>query len=52
MVRDAATVLRPGGRLYLVGNAFLRYEREMEGRFARVAEIFNDRRYRVLCATR
>lgn len=52
MVRDAATVLRPGGRLYLVSNAFIRYEREMEGRFTRVAELFNDRRYRVLCATR
>jgi 16S rRNA (guanine1207-N2)-methyltransferase len=52
MVRDAATVLRPGGRLYLVSNAFIRYEREMEGRFAKVAEIFNDRRYRVLRATR
>jgi 16S rRNA (guanine1207-N2)-methyltransferase len=50
MVRDAATVLRPGGRLYLVSNAFIRYEREMG--FARVEEVYNDRRYRVLRATR
>ncbi len=47
MVRDAAAVLRPGGRLYLVCNAFIRYEREM-GQFAQVSEVFNDRRYRVL----
>jgi 16S rRNA (guanine1207-N2)-methyltransferase len=52
MVRDAANVLQPGGRFYLVSNAFIRYEREMAGRFARVEEVFNDRRYRVLCATR
>ena len=52
MTCDAATVLRPGGRLYLVSNAFIRYEREMTGRFTRVEEIFNDRRYRVLRATR
>ena len=50
MVRDAATVLRPGGRLYLVSNAFIRYEREMGGRFTSVEEVFNDRRYRVLRA--
>jgi 16S rRNA (guanine1207-N2)-methyltransferase len=52
MVRDAAAVLRPGGRLYLVSNAFIRYEREIGGRFAAVQEIFNDQRYRVLEATR
>jgi 16S rRNA (guanine1207-N2)-methyltransferase len=50
MVRDAAAVLRPGGRLYLVSNAFIRYEREMGGRFTSVEEVFNDRRYRVLRA--
>ncbi len=50
MVRDVATVLRPGGRFYLVSNAFIRYERDTKGRFARVDEIFNDRRYRVLQA--
>jgi 16S rRNA (guanine1207-N2)-methyltransferase len=50
MVRDAAAVLRPGGRFYLVSNAFIRYERETKGRFATVDEILNDRRYRVLRA--
>lgn len=52
MVRDAAQVLRPGGRFYLVSNAFIRYEREMPGQFTEVVELFNDRRYRVLRATR
>jgi 16S rRNA (guanine1207-N2)-methyltransferase len=52
MVRDAVQVLRPGGRFYLVSNAFIRYEREMPGQFIEVTELFNDRRYRVLRATR
>lgn len=52
MVRDAAAVLRPGGRLHLVSNAFIRYEREMRGLFTEVQEMFNDRRFRVLRAIR
>ncbi len=52
MARDAAMVLRPGGRLYLVSNVFIRYERELSGHFTHVEEVFNDRRYRVLCAIR
>jgi 16S rRNA (guanine1207-N2)-methyltransferase len=52
MVRDAATVLRPGGRLYLVSNVFLRYEEDLRERFSRVKEVLNDRRYRVLQAVR
>jgi 16S rRNA G1207 methylase RsmC len=52
MVRDAAAVLRPGARFYLVSNAFIRYERDMASRFARVEEVFNNQRYRVLLATR
>lgn len=52
MVRDAATVLRPGGRFYLVSNAFIRYERQMPRQFVTTEEVFNDRRYRVLLATR
>lgn len=52
MVRDAAAVLRPGGRFYLVSNTFLRYEREIRGRFAGLEKVFNDRRYRVLRAIR
>jgi 16S rRNA (guanine1207-N2)-methyltransferase len=50
MVRDAAAVLRSGGRFFLVSNAFIRYEREMVGRFAGMEEVFSDRRYRVLRA--
>jgi 16S rRNA G1207 methylase RsmC len=52
MVQDAATVLRPGGRLFLVSNAFLRYEREAAARFQRIDEMLNDRRYRVVRAIR
>lgn len=52
MVHDAATVLRSGGRLYVVSNTFIRYEREIPGQFDQVEEVFNDRRYRVLRATR
>jgi 16S rRNA (guanine1207-N2)-methyltransferase len=52
MVRDAAMVLQAGGHLYLVSNAFLRYEREMTGLFAEITEVHNDRRYRVLRARR
>ena len=52
MVKDAAHVLRPGGRLYLISNVFLRYEREAAARFQRIDEVLNDRRYRVLRAIR
>jgi 16S rRNA (guanine1207-N2)-methyltransferase len=52
MLRDAATVLRSRGKLFLVSNAFLRYEREMPGEFVATKEVFNDRRYRVLRALR
>jgi 16S rRNA (guanine1207-N2)-methyltransferase len=51
MVKDAAVALRPGGRFYLVSNAFIRYEREMTGHFLEIEELSNDRRYRVLRAT-
>ena len=47
-VRDAAEVLAPGGRLYLVANRFIRYERMMSGLFAQVKTAYQDRRYRVL----
>ena len=50
MVRDAAEVLEARGCLYVVSNAFLRYEREMTNLFSAVEEVFNDRRYRVLRA--
>ena len=49
-VLDAARVVKPGGRLWLVANRFLRYEREMADRFSEVAVAYQDNRYRVLVA--
>ena len=51
-VRDAAHVLRPGGRLVLVANRFLHYEREMAGLFSVVRAIYEDGRFRVLEAVK
>ncbi len=51
-VRDAAEVLRPGGRLMLVANRFLRYEREMRGLFSAVRVIDADGRFRVFEAVK
>jgi 16S rRNA (guanine1207-N2)-methyltransferase len=47
-VIDAARVLKPGGRLWLVANRFLRYERELADRFAEVRVAYEDNRFRVL----
>lgn len=47
-VIDAARVLKPGGRLWLVANRFLRYERELADRFADVRVAYEDNRFRVL----
>jgi len=47
-VRDAAHVLRDGGRLYLVANRFIRYERMMEGLFSEIKIAYEDNRFRVL----
>lgn len=49
-VRDAARVLRRGGRLYLVANRFLRYEGFIQDAFGNVAVSHTDRRYHVLTA--
>jgi len=52
-VRDAAHVLVEGsGRLYLVANRFIRYERMMDDLFSRVRTAFEDNRFRVLEAVR
>lgn len=51
-VRDAVRVLKPNGRLYLVSNRFVHYERMMEGWFARVSIVYEDHRFRVLEAVR
>lgn len=51
-VIDAARVLKPGGRLWLVANRFLRYENELADRFAEVRVAYEDNRFRVLAAIR
>lgn len=51
-VSDAARVLKPGGRLWLVANRFLRYENELADRFAEVRVAYEDNRFRVLAAIR
>jgi 16S rRNA (guanine1207-N2)-methyltransferase len=51
-IDDAATVLRPGGRLYLVANRFIPYEDAIRRAFGAVAHAWADSRYKVLTATR
>jgi 16S rRNA G1207 methylase RsmC len=46
-IRDAAAVLQPGGRLYLVANRFIPYGREMEGLFQEVGFAYRDHRFQV-----
>jgi 16S rRNA (guanine1207-N2)-methyltransferase len=47
-VRDAAHVLKDGGRLYVVANRFIRYECVMEGFFSEIKIAYEDNRFRVL----
>jgi len=49
-VRDAARVLRRGGRLFLVANRFLRYGDFIRDTFGSVATAYADNRYHVLTA--
>jgi 16S rRNA (guanine1207-N2)-methyltransferase len=49
-VRDAARVLRPGGRLFLVANRFLRYGNLISETFGNVETAYADDRYHVLTA--
>ncbi len=49
-VRAAARVLRPGGRLFLVANRFLRYGDLIREVFGNVDAAYADRRYHVLTA--
>ena len=49
-VRDAAQVLRRGGRLYLVANRFIPYEGLILDLFGNVSVGYADRRYQVLTA--
>jgi len=49
-VRDAARLLRRGGRLFLVANRFLRYDELVREAFGNVATAYADNRYHVLTA--
>jgi 16S rRNA (guanine1207-N2)-methyltransferase len=49
-VRDAVQVLRPGGRLFLVANRFLRYSDHVQKTFGNVATACDGNRYQVLTA--
>jgi 16S rRNA (guanine1207-N2)-methyltransferase len=51
-IRDAARVLRPGGRFYLVANRFIPYEESMRQVLGTVEMVYSDSRYKVLRGTR
>jgi 16S rRNA (guanine1207-N2)-methyltransferase len=50
-IRDAASVLQPGGRFYLVANRFLKYETTLHACFKNVQEVGGNSRYKVLLAS-
>lgn len=47
-IREAAFLLRPNGRFYLVANRFLKYEPTMREHFKDVAEVGGNKGYKVL----
>jgi 16S rRNA (guanine1207-N2)-methyltransferase len=49
-MREAAQVLRPKGRFYVVANRFLKYEPALRSHFSRVTEVGGNTRYKVLLA--
>jgi 16S rRNA (guanine1207-N2)-methyltransferase len=49
-IREAAQVLRPHGRFYLVANRFLKYEPTLQAHFKTVEEVRGNTRYKVLKA--
>lgn len=51
-IREAAQVLRPRGRFYLVANRFLKYEPTMRACFKVVEEVSGNTRYKVLRASK
>jgi 16S rRNA (guanine1207-N2)-methyltransferase len=51
-IEEAARVLRPGGRLFVVANRFLPYDTEVRQIFGDVETAFEDRSYKVLTATK
>lgn len=50
-IREAAQVLRPRGRFYLVANRFLKYEPTLRACFKTVEEVSGNTRYKVLRAS-
>jgi 16S rRNA (guanine1207-N2)-methyltransferase len=50
-IREAAQVLRPRGRFYLVANRFLKYEPTLQACFLSAEEVGGNTRYKVLLAT-
>jgi 16S rRNA (guanine1207-N2)-methyltransferase len=50
-IREAATLLRPRGRFYLVANRFLKYEPVLRASFAQVTEVAGNGRFKVLRAS-
>jgi len=46
-VTEAARVLKAGGRIYLVANAFLRYDTWLRAHFHNVRIVWKDKRFRV-----
>ena len=49
-IRDAAEVLRDGGRFYVVANAFIKYEDKLRDIYNNVTEVANSGQYKVLMA--
>lgn len=50
-IQDAANILQPNGRFYLVANRFLKYEITLTSCFKRVQEVVGNSRYKVLFAS-
>jgi 16S rRNA (guanine1207-N2)-methyltransferase len=51
-IREAWEVLHSGGRMYLVANRTLPYERAIKHRFGNIMTVHDGRRFKVLSATR
>jgi 16S rRNA (guanine1207-N2)-methyltransferase len=51
-IAQAAAMLKPKGQLWMVANRHLPYETALSDRFAEVAEVTGDNRFKVLRATR
>jgi 16S rRNA (guanine1207-N2)-methyltransferase len=50
-MQDAASILQPNGRFYLVANRFLKYEAALTTYFKQVQEVHGNSRYKVLLAS-